>query len=47
MKCAVVATLPPAMLKSLQNKKIEDKIKKILGKIQAGKEKNRYSDERG
>ena len=35
------------MLKSLQNKKIEEDIWPFLAKIQAGKEKNMYSDERG
>jgi ankyrin repeat protein len=38
-KCALVAILPPPMLKSLHNKKIEAKIQTFLGDVQAGKDK--------
>ena len=32
-KCALVATLPPSMLKSLHNKKTEEDIQPFLGKV--------------
>jgi hypothetical protein len=38
-KCALVAILPPATLRSLHNKKIEEEIQPFLGKAQAGKDK--------
>jgi hypothetical protein len=38
-KCALVAILPPSILKSLHNKKIEEKIWPVLSSIQAGKDK--------
>ena len=38
-KCALVATLPPSMLKSLHNKKMQEEIQEFLGNIQAGKVK--------
>ena len=38
-KCALVAILPPSMLKLLHNKKIEEEIWPFLGKVQAGKDK--------
>ena len=38
-KCALVAILPPSILKSLHNKKIEGKIQPVLSRIQAGKDK--------
>ena len=38
-KCALVAILPPSMLKSLHNKKIEEEIKSFLDKMQAGENK--------
>jgi hypothetical protein len=38
-KCALVDILPPSMLKSLHNKKIEEEIQTFLGKVQAGKDK--------
>jgi len=38
-KCALVATLPPSMLKSLHCKKTEEEIQPFLGKVQARKEK--------
>jgi hypothetical protein len=38
-KCALVAILPPSMLKSLHNKQIEKEIEQFLGRVQAGKDK--------
>jgi hypothetical protein len=38
-KCALVAILPPTMLESLQDKKIEEEIQPFLAKVQAGKDK--------
>jgi len=38
-KCALVAILPPNVLKSLHNKKIEEEIELFLGKVLAGKDK--------
>jgi len=38
-KCALVAILPPNVLESLHNKKIEEEIQPFLGKVQAGKDK--------
>jgi ankyrin repeat protein len=38
-KCALVAILPPNVLKSLHNKKIKEEIEPFLGKVQAGKDK--------
>jgi ankyrin repeat protein len=38
-KCALVAILPPSMLKSLHNKQIEKEIEPFLGRVQAGKDK--------
>jgi ankyrin repeat protein len=37
--CALVAILPPSMLKSLHNKKIKEKIQPFLDRVQAGKDK--------
>jgi len=39
VKCALIGTLTPPMLKSLQNRKIEEDIRPFLVKIQTGKEK--------
>jgi len=38
-KCALVAILPPSILKSLHNKQIEKEIESFLGRVQAGKDK--------
>jgi hypothetical protein len=38
-KSALVAILPPPMLKLLHNKKIEEEIQPFLGRVQAGKDK--------
>jgi ankyrin repeat protein len=38
-KCALVAILPPSMLQSLNDKKIEEEIQPFLTKVQAGKDK--------
>jgi len=38
-KCALVAILPPSMLKSLHDRKIEEEIQPFLDKVQAGKDK--------
>jgi ankyrin repeat protein len=38
-KCALVAILPPPMLESLHNKKIEDEIKSFLERVEKGKDK--------
>jgi ankyrin repeat protein len=38
-KCALVAILPPTLLKSLHNKQIEKEIELFLGRVQAGKDK--------
>ena len=37
--CALVAILPPSVLKSLHKKKIEEKIKPFIARVQAGKNK--------
>ena len=37
--CALVATLPPTLLESLNDKKIEEEIQSFLAKVQAGKDK--------
>jgi hypothetical protein len=34
-KCAVVVILPPSILKSLHDKKIEEEIRPFLGKVRA------------
>jgi len=38
-KCALVAILPPTVLESLHDKKIEEEIQPFLDKVQAGKDK--------
>ena len=38
-KCALVANLPPSILKSLHNKKTEAEIQSVLSRVQDGKDK--------
>jgi len=38
-KCALVATLPPTVLESLHDKKIEEEIQPFLAKVEAGEDK--------
>jgi hypothetical protein len=38
-KCSLVAILPPTLLESLHDKKIEEEIQPFLAKVQAGKDK--------
>jgi ankyrin repeat protein len=38
-KCALVAILPPSILKSLHNNKIEEEIQSVLSRVQDGKDK--------